>query len=88
MKFLAMQEQIATGRRRIGLGAEVRDVWNALFLVDDQILNDRQVLGCRLPYQMHGRIAVSATIIHMHVDIAANPPRLPILRRVQRLETN
>ena len=40
VKFLAVQQQIGRRRSRVRLGAEVRDVRNALLFVDHQIFDD------------------------------------------------
>ena len=46
---------------------------NALFLVDDQVLDDVEVLGLRLARQALRRVAVVAAVVHVHVQVGADP---------------
>src|SRR3954447_13248734 len=73
MKFLPMKQQIRAGRSWVRLGAEVSDIRDTLLLVDNQILHNRQVLGCRSSDQALRRIAISSAIIHVDVQVCAYP---------------
>ncbi len=88
VKFLPMQQKIGRGRGRIRLGAEVCDIRNALLFVDDQVFDNLQVLGRRLGHQVRGGVAVRASVIHVHVNVAAHPLRACLFGKVQRLQMN
>jgi hypothetical protein len=50
-----------------------RDVWDPLLFIDDQILDDGQILGGALLYEVLRCVAIGPGIIHVHVDITAAP---------------
>src|SRR5215510_1479583 len=60
-------------RSWIEFGREMRDIWKSLFLVYDQILDNRQVFRLRLLYEMCRSIAIRSGIVHMDVHITAYP---------------
>src|SRR6266700_3076007 len=60
-------------RRGVRVGAEVRDVGDALLLVHYKILDDVQILSAALEREMLGRVAVRPAIVHVHVQIPAPP---------------
>src|SRR5437762_12991276 len=88
VKFLPMQQQIGSSRSRIEACAEVCNVRNTLFLVDDEILDDREIFRCRLRHQVPGRIPISSSIVHVNVYICTDPLRTHILWEIQRLQAN
>ena len=51
----------------------MRDVRDALLLVDDQVLDDVEVLGFRLCAQPRRVVAVGAAVVHVNVQVAAPP---------------
>ena len=71
--LLAVQHDVLRSRCRVDAAAAVRDVRNALFLVDDQRIDDIQVLGLGLQHEMRRIVAIKAAIVHVHVGIAADP---------------
>ena len=73
VKFLGVPEQQRGARYRIGVRSEIGDIGNPLFLVDDQILDNVQILGPRLKREMRRGVAVGAAVVHVHVDVAAPP---------------
>ena len=73
MVFLRLQNRSGSGAGRIGAGAEIADVGDALFLVDDGVEDHVQVLGPRLLRQVVRRIAVMAAVVHVHVQVGADP---------------
>ena len=52
---------------------EIRNIGNALFLVDDQVEDDIEIFSARLLDEVRGRVSVGAAVIHVHVHVAANP---------------
>ena len=56
-----------------GSAPNAGDVGDALFLVDDQVLDDVEILGLRLPREVRGRVAVMAAVVHVHVQVGADP---------------
>jgi hypothetical protein len=51
----------------------VADIRDPSLLVHDQVLDQVEVLGLSLKGQAGGRVAVGATIVHVHVQIGAEP---------------
>src|SRR5712664_2998530 len=88
VKLLSMEQEIGVRRSRVGPGAEVRNIRNSLFFVDHQVFDNLQVLSRRLRYQMFGRVAICATVIHVHVNVAADPVRARLLRKAEWLQMN
>ena len=64
-------EEHALAARRVGGAArlEVADVRDALFLVDEQVVDDVEVLGVLLREQGLRRAAVVAAVVHVHVQV-------------------
>src|SRR3981189_2282152 len=52
---------------------EVGDVRKTLFLIDNEIFDDRQVLSRCLFHQMRGSVAIRSRIIHVDVYVSAHP---------------
>ena len=75
VKFLTVQQEIVGGRCGVERGAEIGDIGNALFFIDDEILHDRQIFRRSLKNEMCGRIPVSASIVHVHMYVPADPMR-------------
>jgi hypothetical protein len=68
--LLRMKQQARPARRvRRAARLEVTDVRNALFLVDEQVVNDVEVLGVLLCKQRFRRAAVVAAVVHVHVQV-------------------
>src|SRR4029077_10269216 len=80
VKLLSVPEEVGGGGCGIGGRTEVRDVGNALFFVDDEVLDEREVFGGGLRDQMGRRIAVGASVVHVNVNVTANPARICDLR--------
>jgi hypothetical protein len=68
--FLRVEEE-PLAARRIGLAArlEIRDVRDPLFLVDEQVVDDVEVLGVLLRKQRFRRGAVVAAVVHVHMEV-------------------
>src|SRR6516162_5809677 len=88
VKFLALKDEGWGIRDGVGFGAEVSDIRDALLLVDDEIFNDRKILGRGLGDQVHRRISVSTAVVHVNVNISADPMPVRILGQRYRLEAN
>ena len=73
VEFLAVQHERIGPRGRIPAMACVGDVRDALLLVDDQVVDDRESSARGLQRQVRGRVAVGAAVVHVHMDIAADP---------------
>ena len=54
---------------RFAAGLEVADVRDALFLVDEQVVDDVEVFRVLLREQAFRRVAVVAAVIHVHVQV-------------------
>jgi hypothetical protein len=74
MIFLVVHDQRPSGGSPIGTTGEVFDVRNPALFVDNEVLDQVQVLRAGLRRQACRRVAVGASIIHVHVEIAAVPP--------------
>src|SRR4029453_4595348 len=83
VKFLSFhQEHIVFTQRT---GSELSDVRNALFLVNDKVVDGIQVFGTSLFDQILRSVAIVPTIIHVHMQVGAR--EVPVLsRQAQRLE--
>ena len=73
MEFLACRCTSCPGSGCILARPENSDVRHALFLVHDQVVDDVQVFGLGLLRQVIRRIAVLATVVHVHVQVGAAP---------------
>ena len=82
MKLLAKHQQIIRRRSWIGLGAEVRNVRYALFLINYQALDYLKIFCCSLGHQILRSIPVCTSVIHMHMYVAAYPAGLSTLRQI------
>src|SRR5450631_3229879 len=71
--LLAVNDERLRRRGRILLYSVVSDVRIALFLVHEQGIYKRQVFCFGLSYQMSRRVSILAAIIHVHVNIRAQP---------------
>ena len=57
----------------------IGDVRDALLLVHDQVIDERELLACGLQRKVCRGIAVGARVVHVHVHIPAHPgPRRPV----------
>jgi hypothetical protein len=83
MKFLCLHQQHVVFTQR--LGSELRDVRNALFLVDDQVVDRIQVFGTCLFDQILRSVVIVPTIIHVHMQIGAGEVAI-LSRQTQWLE--
>src|SRR5689334_15453390 len=70
--FLAVQDQRAVAARRVGGRPEVSDVRNALLLVDDEVVDNVEVLGPRLPCQVLRRVPIMPSVVHVDVQVRAS----------------
>ena len=85
VKFLGVHDQHAVAARRVRIGAEIADVRDPLLLVDDEIVDDVEILGPRLPREVVGRVPIGAAVIHVDVQVGA-APRAERRRQVVRLQ--
>ena len=87
VKLLPMEEQEVFLRHSIRLTLEVLDVGDALFLVDDEVVHDLEVLGFRLGPKALGVVPVGASVVHVNVEVSARPA-LPgkLRKRLERSE--
>ena len=69
VKFLCLHQQHVVLTQR--LGRELRDVRNALFLVDDQVVDCIQMFGTCLFDQILRSVVIVPTIIHVDMQIGA-----------------
>ena len=79
VKFLRVLQQVIFVGSQIELRRKVRDIGEALFFIDNQIFNDRQVLGGGLLNQMRRCIPIRARIVHVDMSIPTNPARVRTL---------
>ena len=73
VELLAVEQQHAAGRRRVDSRQEGADVRDPLLLVDDQVVDEIEPFGARLLRQICGRVAVTAAVVHVDVEVAAPP---------------
>src|SRR6266536_2934606 len=73
MKFLPVKKQSRRGGKVITAGAKVGNVRDPLFFVDDEVFNYGEILRLGLLYEMRGRVAISPSVIHVNMDVAADP---------------
>ena len=67
VKFLALIDRRRSDLTRVG--REFADVGNALFLVDDQVVDDIEIFGARLRRESLEVLAISAAVVHVHVQV-------------------
>ena len=84
--FLGMQQQICAGRCRIGFGTEISNIGNALLFINHKIFHDRKVLSGCLLHQMLWRVAICPAVIHVDMNIAADPLRVRVFWQADWLE--
>src|SRR6202522_295447 len=73
VKFLRVLQQVILIGSGIKLRRKIRDVGETLLFVDDQIFNNRQILGLGLVDQVTRRVAVGSSIVHVDVRISTHP---------------
>jgi len=73
VKFLAVRQHYGVCRGTVRNRREVADIRYPLLLVDDQVEYDIEVLSIGLFDQPLGCVAVSTTIVHVHMDVSALP---------------
>ena len=83
VEFLSLHQQRVAFAQRIG--RELGDVGNALFLVDDQVVDGIQVFGPRLFDQIVRSVVIVPTVIHVHMQVGAGEVAV-LSRQAQRLE--
>src|SRR5204863_2439071 len=77
VKFLCLHQQHFVFAQR--QGTELRDVRNALFLVDDQVVDGIQMFGTCLFDQILRSVVIVPTIIHVDMQVGAG--EVAVLRR-------
>src|ERR1700732_2500976 len=83
VEFLPVRKGYVIRRRAVRHRGEVADVGHPLFLVDDQVEYEIQVFRISLFYQVLRRVAVSATVVHVDVDVGTLPLLAPVGRQGQ-----
>src|ERR1700730_6426029 len=78
VEFLPVREKYCSRRSAVRHRREVADVGHALFFVDDQVEYEVQVLGISLCYQPLRRVAVRATVVHVHMNVGTLPLLAPV----------
>src|ERR1700720_1572363 len=71
VKFLAVYDQhilIA-----LDLPLSIRNIWKALLFIDDEIVDDLQVFRLGLILKIRGLVHISASIVHVYMQVAADP---------------
>jgi len=71
--LLAVHDERARARRRIGPRPEPPDVRYPALLVDDEVLHHVEVLRPGLEGQPGGVVAIGAAVVHVHVQVTAVP---------------
>ena len=73
VKFLPVHNHRVRVRSRIDLPPRIRNIRNPLLLIHNQIVHNPQILRLRLQNQMLRRIPILSSIIHVHMQITADP---------------
>src|SRR3989475_2755769 len=73
MELLSMEQKHIGRGSLIQSTREVRDIRDALLLIYNQVVDDTQILRCGLRHQVFRGVAISSTIIHMHMKVATYP---------------
>src|SRR5207253_9878133 len=84
VEFLSVKEQRSRRRCRIGASSEVGNVWNPLLLVDDQVLDNREVFRFRLLNHVRRSVAVGASIVHVDVNVSTHPAEAGVAWNIER----
>ena len=81
-----MYQPVIMCRGGIGRGSKICDVGNSLLLVHNQILDEEQILRGFLRHQPCWRVSIRPAIVHVHVQIPAQPLGIWLLGNLNRLE--
>src|SRR5216684_6247949 len=86
MEFLSVKKQRGRRRCRIGARSEVSNIWNPLLLVDDQVLDNREVFRFRLLNHVLRSVAVGASIVHVDVNVSTHPVEAEFARNIEHAQ--